>query len=194
MKFRLAILLLLALPLVVSAQTDTILFFTGTTEAPAYPTEIYTTTPVEAVEIHLGLLDPSLSGISSWEASVDVEGMVIAPTWFVPGCGLIPECGMPPFQIGLIQSDPLEPGQLYLLATFTAFIMSPTDVVRFSISPVPGSVSFPDSPGYAGPAPDYELAPMTTIAGNEPVPVFTINQQTVSEAPASWGSVKRLYR
>lgn len=195
MKFLFVFILIL--PSLAVAQSDLLVFFTGTDLAPEYPTEVFTSIPFEWITIHLGILNPSLGGVSGWECDTWTEGLALAPLWSIPSCGIIPECSMPPFQIDIgFDPNSLEPSSagLVYLGSWTAGIPFPTEVVSFHIGPVPGSVSFPDSPGYAGPTPESGLASLTTIQGGASIPVFSINQETVEQNNASWSAVKALYR
>lgn len=188
------LLCLLLLPAVVLAQTDQLVFFTGTTAAPDLTPSLYTAAPFEAVEIHMGILNPSEPCVSGFESDFGFVGMTAAPMWEVFGCGLDPECALPPLQVNYLECEPVGPDALFLLGTFTCFVPSPLDEVRFYVGPVPGSTYFPDSPGYLSDLP-LTAVPLTTIQGTYwEQPVFTINAQTVADEPATWSGVKTLYR
>ena len=190
------ILVALLLPVVAFAQDDVLLFFTGDPALPDASPQTYTTGPFEWVTIHVGIRNPSLGGVSGYEFAVWTEGDSVGANWSMAGCGevSIPECNVPPFQHGL--PDALSPTPLgYVhLGTWTGLVQWTSDVVRFFLGPVPGSTTFPDSPGYAGPAPESGSAPLTTIQGGDDLPVFSINQVTVSAEARSWSAVKILYR
>ncbi len=91
----------------------------------------------------------SSSGISGWEAQVWTDGAApVAPSWTL-AAGLDVDDSPDGFQVGIGTVTPLPYSPAILLATWQGFIMAPTDMIEFFISGVPGSVSFPDTPGYA---------------------------------------------
>lgn len=188
------LLILLLLPAAVLGQTDQLVFYTGSPAAPDLTPEVFTSTAFEQVEVHLGILHPSQPCVSGFEALASHDGTLVAPAWTIFGCGLVPECALPPFQVGFLECDPVGPDPVYPLGTLTFFVPSPADPVLLYLGPVPGSTYFPDSPGYLSDLP-YNAVPLTTIQGTDwDLPVFSVNVQTVDDEPATWGGVKALYR
>ena len=105
-----------------------------------------TAAPFTSITAYLLITDPSTSEpITGWEARCWITGAPVAPSWSLAnGVDLDPD----PL-IYDVSFDPVQPtGSTFLLATWTGFIMAPTDLISFDITGVPGSVRFPDSPGY----------------------------------------------
>jgi hypothetical protein len=109
--------------------------------------ETATAAPFQQVTAYLLITNPTApAGVSGWEAVVDVTGGAVGASW-VLAAGLNVTTA-PIFQVGIgLGAAALPAAPAVLLATWSGFIMAPTDVVGFVITPA--NVSFADSPGYA---------------------------------------------
>ena len=192
---RTLLLVLCLLPALALAQTDQLVFFTGTEAAPDFGPFISTSVTFEQVVVHLGIRNPSRSCISAYEVDVLVEGTTVAPTWTAVGCGEKPECGTPPLQVQFTECRPVGPNEVFTLATFSCYVLSPTDQIWFSVRPVPDSADFPDSPGYISGTAEV-ATPLTNAWGDLwGMPIFAINGDEPQPAETSgWGRLKALYR
>ncbi|MBU1071931.1 hypothetical protein KKG45_01655, partial [bacterium] len=139
--------------------------------------------------LYFCVLDPSEPEIKAWEAYLEIEGEDnLQGAWRVLGEG-INFAPAPEFQVG-ITGAPLTPNNANLipLLSMHAFILNEAPILFF-IRPVPGSLGFPDLPGYAC----YVADPRPcTPCGTENWPSFTINSAAEDEEKA-WGEVKSLY-
>lgn len=128
--------------------------------------ETTTAAPFASVTAYLLITNPSdSSGVSGWEALVSVMGSPVAPSWTL-SAGLDVDGGPDSFQVGIgVNPLALPAGPTVLLATWVGFVMSPVDMISFVISPVPGSVSFADSPGYASGDSAGVLIPLQVSSG-----------------------------
>ena len=125
-----------------------------------------TAAPFQSVTAFLIITNPSdLSGVSGWEATVSVLGGAVAPSWIL-AAGLDVDPSADGFQVGIgVNPQALPAGPTVLLATWTGFVMAPTDMISFVITPIPGSPSFPDSPGYASGDDAGVLIPLMPSSG-----------------------------
>lgn len=140
--------------------------------------------------IYLCVLDPSAGQVKAWEAYIEVVGEEnMTASWTMMGEGPLNFATSPEYQVGTAL-NPLYPNSANLIPllsiSLTVFNENP---IRFYIRPVPGSLSFPDDPGYAS---DVGIEHVCTICGTDPHPSFSINWAAVDESRA-WGEVKALY-
>ncbi|MCB1151185.1 hypothetical protein KDK88_06525, partial [bacterium] len=84
------LLMLLILPVIASAQTDQLVFFTGSPSAPDLTPELFTSAPFEQVELHFGILNPSQTCVSGFETVAPITGSLVAPMWTIFACGANP--------------------------------------------------------------------------------------------------------
>lgn len=208
MKTLLVALTVLALSTVAMAYpgTDSMALFLSTeSDSPAQPTlNVTTTGAFEAVTFHLLIVDPSLGGVSGWEGLVEYTGTLTAPSWSL-AAGLDVDSANDTdnherFQVGIGEAPlaltPNTTGNV-VLATFSAFVLAPTDVVEFYIKGVPGSTSFPGpTPGYASPTDAGTLQASVNLVGDPDMPVLCINSDCtiVGNEDMTFSSVKSLYR
>ena len=152
----------------------------------------------ESVTIYLCITNPTLGGVSGWEAVIETEGSPVAPAWTLTA-GLDVDMTDTGFQVGIGLSPlalmPNANGSV-ILADWTGFIGLTTDVVKFYIKPVPGSVSFSDTAGYAAPDNAGSLMAVYSNTGGPDVPVFCINEDCMSVAndEMTFSGVKGLFR
>lgn len=125
--------------------------------------ETATVAPFSPVSAYLLLTNPSApAGVSGWEAVVNVNGGAVGASW-VLAAGLNVTAA-PVFQVGIgTGAAALPAAPAVLLATWTGYIMAPTDVVEFVV--MPAGVSFPDSPGYAAGDDETDLIPLQVSSG-----------------------------
>ena len=153
---------------------------------------IHTAAPYESVTAYLLITNPhpDIASILSWEAQVEVLGDVLAPSWTLAGGE---DSDPSPLLFSVVfEPSPLIPpaGPTFLLATWTGIVPQPTDVVHFQVGPVPGSPTFPDSPGYVADGPVPQLHPLTVSAGSR----FYINFCTTPAEDATFTGLKALFR
>ena len=164
-----------------------------------------TTAPFESVTLYLVISNPSLGGVSGWEAAVSIVGSVTAPAWTTTS-GLDVDSDLDTdiyerFQVGIgvsgTQPGPILPNASNncLVASWTGFVLAPTDVVEFYIEGIPGSVSFPDGMGYAGPDDAGNLAAVVDNSGIG-FPNFCINSDCtiIANEDMTFSNIKSLYR
>ena len=156
-----------------------------------------TVAPFSNVVAYALATNPSATtGISGWEARMWTAGAApVAPAWTL-AAGLDVDDSPDGFQVGIGTVAPLPHGTTVLLATWSGFIMAPTDMVEFFVSGVAGSVSFPNSPGYAAGdnAGDLREFQVSSGAGLD-LPVAGINTCTVvANDDMTFSNVKALYR
>ncbi len=73
--------------------------------------------------------------------------------------------------------------------------MAPTDVQEFTISNIPGSVSFDGVPGYGSGSDANVLIPLQVSTGFPYVVCASINScEIVDNDDMSWGSVKTMFQ
>ncbi len=138
------------------------------------------------------------SGISGWEAMITTGGAApVAPAWTL-AAGLDVDDSPEGFQVGIGTVSPLPFGTTILMATWSGFVMNSTDMIEFFVSGVPGSVSFPSTPGYAAGDNAGDLREMQVSSGTGmSMPVAAINApecSVVSNENLTFSNVKSLYR
>jgi hypothetical protein len=154
-----------------------------------------TTTPFESVTLYLCITNPSANGVSGWEAILEVEGPIVAPTYtLTAGLNVV---AAPEFQVGIgLGSNALTPNEngSVILAEITGFVSAPTDVVKFYIKPA--NVSFIDTAGYAGPNDETNLVSVFPSTGGSNTPVFCINEDCflVGNDDQTFSGVKNMFR
>ena len=164
------------------AESDLIGLYT--TDDGGTVATLFTDTPGQAVEIYLMLLDPGLGGVSAWECRVEIDGRpledgvgdYVAPNWDLNGGLNVAESSLGLFNVGLgIGEHALRPGAggAVLLATFSCIVIDTDSHVALTITPYPGSVTFPHDtgPGYVDPDDINTIRPLTIAR----TPAFTIN-------------------
>jgi hypothetical protein len=162
---------------------------------------VYCTTtaaPFQQVTAYLLLLNPShSSGVKEYSLQVAYLGVpAVAEQWSVGGIDLefIEETGI----ISHVFPEPLFPvNNVTRLATYTGFIMSPTDEVLFVLYPAPDETN-PEAyyPYYV--AGDDTLVPFTITTGYPyGTPCALINSYSGcwpnANEDVTWGQVKTLY-
>lgn len=206
MKSLLVALTVLALSTVALAYPgpDSMALYTDADAAGVPNLSLDTTAPFEPITLYLCISNPSLGGVSGWEGIAEYTGSLTAPSWTVTA-GLDVDSNdtnsMQRFQVGIgLAPAALEPngnGNV-VLATFTAFVLSATDVVNFFIRGIPESQTFmnPATPGYVGPTDAGQLARAVNLAGDPTLPVFCINDDCgiVGNEDMTFSSVKSLFR
>lgn len=158
--------------------------------------ETTTTVSFEAVTAYLLITNPgSADPISGWEAVVGVDGSTVAPSWTLAiGMDNDPDPWI--FDVAIGPSPLLPAGPTVLLATWTGFVMNPADLVAFTVTGVPGSPSFPDSPGYFTEWIVPQLHPLhvTNCAGDIVAMVNGICTDTVGNEDMAFTTLKTLFR
>ncbi len=161
----------------------------------AYETQ--TSVPFQQVTAYLlatNITDPM--GISGWECAVITTGSVAAPSWTVSGGLNVTDGSAGLFQVGIgLFELALPSAPTVLLATWTGFIMAPFDIVEFLVTPFPGSVSFPDSAGYASGSDAGHLIPFDINGGCFGSGWTIINMWCpLGAEQQSWSEIKTIYR
>lgn len=198
MKSLLALLLAMALVVPALAQTDPdpdgmgLYFDAAGTEVCAS-----TAAPFASVTLYLLITNPSAdTGVSGWEGYISYTGSLVAPAWTLTA-GLDVDSSANGFQVGIGTGTLALPySSAVTLATFTAFVMAPTDQVAFFIDGVPGSTTFPNSPGYAGGADAGDLRACQVSSGTGAgAAVAMINGcDVVANEDMTFSNVKALFR
>jgi len=186
---RAAILLVLAVALFWNGpalgQTDVIdlVLATESNCVGCTPTRcLETSVPFEQITLHLIVRNPSLGGVSGWEGVVEYTGSLTAPSWSL-AAGLDVDSANDTdnherFQVGIGEAPlalmPNAAGNV-VLATFSAFVLSPLDDVRFFVGPIPGTTIYPGFGAYASPVDAGNIAPLLPPLGDWDIPVFSIN-------------------
>lgn len=155
-----------------------------------------TATPFQLVTAYLIITNPSdPAGVSGWEANVMSTGAAVAPAW-VLAAGLDVDGDPSKFQVGIgVAPMALPAAPAVVLATWQGYMMSPLDVQEFTITDVPGSVSFDGTPGYASGSDAGLLIPLQVSSGFPYTVCAQINACTVvSNEDLSWGQVKGLFQ
>lgn len=154
--------------------------------------------PFEAVTAYLIATNLSVdSGVSGWEAYIQLSGDApLAANWSLIGLDVDPS--PEGFQVGIGVILPIEPLPATVLATWTGFIGDPSDQISFHISGIPGSASFPDSPGYAAGDNAGDLRPLRVSAGSglgfTAAMINAVECQVVANEDLTFSRVKALYR
>ncbi len=155
--------------------------------------------PFEQVTAYLLATNISAaSGISGWEAYIWTTGAApVAPSWTLAG-GLDVDPTLEGFQVGIGTVAALPWAPAIVLATWSGFMMAPTDAMSFFVSGVPGSVSFPHSPGYAAGDNAGDLREFQVSSGTGlDLPAAMINSLicgVVANEDLTFSHVKSLYR
>jgi hypothetical protein len=170
------------------------------TNAAVY--EHYTYAPFEQVCAYLVVVNPTSRGVSGWECMVDVVGPCVAQSWTYAGGGLnvydavatgLFAVGVGPGPLALVPVN-----NVCVLATWCAYIMAPPDVVTFTVLPFPGSVTFPDSPGYVDGDDVGIVVPCGVSTGYPYGPycaaINLVSSGIIASEDMTWGSVKALYQ
>jgi len=157
-----------------------------------------TAAPFEQITAYLLITNPSAtSGGSGWEAWVTVEGGVVAPSWTL-AAGLDVDPSDQGFQVGIGTGGLALPyGETVVVATYSAFVQVPDAVVNFYVEGVPGSTSFPSSPGYAAGNDAGDLRPLQVSSGTGMgLPVASVNGDcgVVANEDLTFSNVKALFR
>jgi len=182
------------------------LYLSSQAATPGIDPSFTTTTsaPFEQVSLSLVIVDPSLDGVSGWEGVVEFTGSLTAPSWALTA-GLDVDSANDTnnhqrFQVGIglapLALTPNAAGNV-VVATFSAFVLAPTDQVSFFIKGVPGSTTFnPDTPGYASPTNAGIFAVSVNPTGDPELPVFAINHDPgiVANEDMTFSGVKALFR
>jgi len=164
-----------------------------------------TTAPFQSVTLYLVISNPSLGGVSGWEAAVNIVGTPTAPAWTL-AAGLDVDSASDTstyqqFQVGIGVSG-TSPGPIMpngsgncLIASWTGFVLAPTDELQFFITGVPGSVSFAGTPGYASPT-NAGLLQAAFDNTSPLLPNFCINTDCmiIGNQDLTFSNVKALYR
>ncbi len=154
--------------------------------------------------IYMCITNPSDSPVLAWEARItNTNAASMIGTWSM--FGLDVDNDPEDFVVGN-GAGPLEPNaqNVVVLGSMQLIILNASAVIDFTISHIPGSVSFPGgTPGYV-----HTLGfntPCYTATGGTPGtpfvynPVFRVNgpsagQCIVADEEASWSDIKTLYR
>jgi len=147
----------------------------------------------ETLNLYMLISGPTQTQCAAWEAEVIIETTVnYFGNWEVLGNGLNVGSGNT-YLVGL-GDNPIQPntvGNLVLmhLPLTVADVSAP---IQIFIRRAPGSLSFPDGPGYA-----HTVGidtPCVTSTGGPLVPVFEVNGICgTSNEMSTWGGVKSLY-
>ncbi len=194
MKYFLSglLVLVLSLPALAVDAIDTIgIMIDSESTQIEWDTTVLTTVPYETLTLYVMIAGPSLGGVSGFECCVLMEGEgAIAWNWSVGS--LIPEPIGSCFQAGFESRSPNTSGMV-MVAFGTGIVRDPNDVLHVRVCGVPGSVSFPDSPGYAGPD-SGDLMALTVPNGDDSVASFVINGLPIANESMQWSRIKSLYR
>jgi len=159
-----------------------------------------TTAPFEEVTAYLLATNITEEAVSGWECEVVTFGAPVAPAWLLNGLQPLNAFSAPLFAVGLGEGDlATEPeNNVVLLATYSAFVMAPTDVVEFAIQNLPASSFEPPSPGYAAGDNAGNLIPLQVSSGfpfgNVVAQINLPDCGVIANDNVSFGSVKALYR
>jgi hypothetical protein len=156
-----------------------------------WDTTVQTSAPFETLTLYVMIAGPTLGGVSGFECCVIMEGEG-AIAWNWSAGSLIPEPIGSCFQAGFPVRSP-NTSDMVMVAYGTGIVRDPTDVLRVKIQGVPGSASFPDSPGYAGPS-SGDLMALAVPNGDNSVASFVINGLPIANESMQWSQIKSLYR
>lgn len=161
-----------------------------------------TAVPFESVTLYLCITNPTSTGVSGWEATVNVMGTATAPSWEL-SAGLDVDPSDAGFQVGIgtggLAINPNGNGSV-VLATWTAFVLDTSTELAFFIDGIPGSQSFPsENPGYADGGDAGLLVECMSNVGGFANACFIINSQGTYADPVgnedrSFSEVKNLFR
>jgi hypothetical protein len=155
---------------------------------------MFTSAPFQSVTAYLMATNISApSGISGWECTVQVAGSLLAPAWAIAGGGTN-FLTAPDFAVGVGTVAPLPFAPAMVLATLTAYVMNPTDLVALYVRPAP-QPSIPGHPVYATGDNAYDLRALIQSTGGADFPVAAINGDCpVANESGTWGQMKALFR
>ncbi len=166
------------------------------TEYVGYPAICTDAAFLEHVFLYVMVTDISNTQVAAWEAVVTVSNEAAwVGNWVLSGG--INFATPPEYAVGA-GADPLLPNAVNAveLMSIDLLILSDAAPIEVHISGVPGSLSFPDGPGYAWDA-GFPV-PCFTSTGGPTTPVFIVNPggpcTIVGNEDASWGAVKTLYK
>ena len=146
--------------------------------------ERYTAAPFQIVTAYALVTRPSDPiGISGWEAGVIVDGPAVVPHWSL-AAGMDVDLTDTGFQVVIgTGAECLPSAQAVLLATWTGFVMSPTDQILFTVTALPGSGSFGGRPGYtSGSDPSIQI-PLESSSGYPFTYCAGINSSFIEPGP-----------
>jgi hypothetical protein len=162
-------------------------------------TELHTPAPFTPITGYLVVSNPTSASISGWECFMDIAGAPIAMSWAVAGGGLNVfgngNDGNFNVGVGLAPNSLLPVGGVCVLATFTCYVGSPTDVITFTVLPFPGSVTFSNAPGYVDGSNVGLVIPCGVSTGYPYGAYCAVINGTgvVADEPMSWSGVKALF-
>lgn len=160
--------------------------------------EMNTAAPFEQITAYLLITRPSATdGVSGWEAYVTGAAGLTAGSWTLAG-GLDVDASAEGFQVGIGTGPLALPyGDTVVLATLSGFVMTPTTPIALYVDGVPGSTTFPNSPGYAGGTDAGDLRACQVSSGTGAgMPVACINGacSVVANEDMTFSNVKALFR
>jgi hypothetical protein len=168
------------------------------TDATVYETS--TVAPFQMVTGYIVVSNPTSTSVSGWECKIGITGSPVAPGWAYAGGGLnvfTPTLTDALFNVGvgLAPASLFPVNDVVVLATFSGFIMSPADVVTFTVLPFPGSVTFDNAPGYVDGNDVGMVVPCGVSSGFPYGAIGAIVNGTgvVDNADMTWGGVKALF-
>ncbi len=154
--------------------------------------------------IYMCITNPSGAEVKAWEAHItNTNAASMIGTWSM--FGLDVDGDPEDFVVGN-GASPLQPNaqNVVVLGSMQLIILNPAAVIEFTVSHIPGSVSFPGgTPGYVHTL-GFNTPCMTATGGTAGSPfvynpVFRVNgpnagQCIVANEDASWSEIKTLYR
>lgn len=162
---------------------------------PMITNEICTTAAfLDHVLLHVLITDLSNAQVKAWEALVTISNeSAWVGNWVLDGGT---NYSTPPEFVVGAGADPIFPNAegAAELMSIDLLILSDVAPIEVFIDGVPGSLSFPDGPGYAWEA-GFPV-PCFTSTGGPTTPVFEINGlcEIMGNEDASWGAVKSLFK
>jgi len=167
-------------------------FDQGATEFCRY----FTNAPFEAVTAYICMTRISAaSGVSSWQATVTVDGDILVPTWqLAAGWN---SATAPTFQVDIGTADPLPWAESIVVATFEGYVHTPEDRIYFSMQGVDGPQHSPSYTAGDDTGDERDLHMRVEVPGT---PVCAINDPyfcdywEVENEISTWSDVKALYR
>jgi hypothetical protein len=161
--------------------------------------ETSTAAPFTPISGFLVVSNPTSASISGWECFMQIGGAPVAPSWSYAGGGLnvFDAVATGKFNVGVGTG----PASLYpingvvVLATYSCYVLAPTDVITFTVMPFPGSVTFTDAPGYVDGADVGTVIPCGVSTGYPYGNICAIINGTgvVPNENVSWSGVKALF-